>query len=124
MIAIVDDDESVREGLASLMKAHGLAAEAFTSPEVFLSSGRCGVAACLIADFRMPGMTGIELYEHMVASGRPIPTILVTAYSNDRVQKHALDAGVLCYLTKPLKEEELLHWVRRALEGPYSEEDG
>jgi len=124
MVAIVDDDESVREGLASLMKAHGLAAEAFASPEVFLRSGRSGAAACLITDFRMPGMTGIELYQQLVASGRSIPTILVTGYSNDKLRSCAANAGVLCYLTKPLNEEELLQWVRRAVGEPHAQEDG
>ena len=125
MISIVDDDESVREATRGLMNALGFTAEAFASAEDFLKSERVQGTSCLIADMQMPKMTGLELHARLVASGRPIPTILITAYPDERSRGRALDAGIICYLTKPFSEEALLGCLRYALEpdgpsGPHS----
>ena len=80
-----------------------------------LNSNRPPYAACLIADVQMPGMTGPELYERLVASGERIPTILITAYPNETVRLRALNAGVHCFLTKPFSEEDLLECLGGAL---------
>jgi FixJ family two-component response regulator len=118
VISIVDDDESVREALTGLMRSLGYSATAFPSGESFLGSRRLSGTACLIADVQMPGMTGLELHRRLVASGKPIPTILITAYGDDWVRAKALNAGVVCYLTKPFDESELLACIHSALGGP------
>jgi FixJ family two-component response regulator len=114
-ISIVDDDESVREGLVGLIQSHGYAAEAFESGASFLGSERLGRTDCLITDMHMPGMTGLELVSRLAASGASAPTILITARHDLGVRQRALDAGVLCYLAKPFKENDLLECIRSAL---------
>jgi FixJ family two-component response regulator len=116
VIAVVDDDQSVREALTGLMKSLGYRAVAFESATDFLNSNRRHGAACLIADVQMPGMTGPELHDRLVASGKPIPTILITAYPDEAVRARALRAGVKCYLTKPFNEDDLLECLRSALD--------
>jgi FixJ family two-component response regulator len=113
-ISIVDDDESVREAMVGLMQSHGYAAEAFDSGASFLNSDRRHRTDCLIADVQMPGMTGLELGARLAASGHSIPTILITARPDDRVRAQALQAGVLCYLIKPFKEDDLLRCIHAA----------
>ena len=115
VIAVVDDDESVREAVAGLIKSLGHVAVAFERAEDFLNSNR-GSVAILIADVQMPGMTGPELYSRMVASGQEIPTILITAYPDQVVRARALQNGVKCYLTKPFREEDLLDCIQSALD--------
>jgi FixJ family two-component response regulator len=129
LISIVDDDESVREATRGLMSALGFTAEAFASGEDFLQSGRVQGTSCLIVDMQMPGMTGLELHARLVASGRAIPTILITAYPDNRGRARALDAGITYYLTKPFSEDALLACIRSALDpgkvhGPHSDGAG
>ena len=116
MISIVDDNESVREAMTGLMRSVGFSAQAFQSAEGFLRSSRLDRTACLVTDMQMPGMTGLELHRRLVASGKPIPTILITAYPDESVRARAKEAGVICYLTKPFNEDDLLSCIRRALE--------
>jgi FixJ family two-component response regulator len=115
LISIVDDDEAFREAMTSLMKSLGFEVEAFSSAEDFLASSRLENTSCLIADVHMPGMTGIELQQHLVASGRTIPVILITAYPDDNVRARAVAAGVICYLSKTFDDDALLGFVRSAL---------
>jgi FixJ family two-component response regulator len=115
-ISIVDDDESVREGLVNLMQSHGYIAEAFESGAGFLASDRRHHTDCLIADMHMPRMTGLELVERLAKPGPPIPTIMITARRDEAVRARALEAGVLCYLPKPFAEEDLLRCISAALD--------
>ena len=115
LISIVDDDESFREAMTSLMKSLGFEVEAFSSAEAFLGSPCLGSTSCLIADVHMPTMTGIDLHQQLVASGRTIPVILITAYPDDNVRARALAAGVICYLSKTFDDAALLGFVRSAL---------
>ena len=115
LISIVDDDESVREAMQALMKSLGFAAEVFASAEEFLASDSRNRAACLITDMQMPGLTGLGLHDRLAASGRPVPTIVITAYPDDRVRARALQAGVVCYLVKPFNESDLLACIRSVL---------
>ena len=124
MIAVVDDDASVRETIVSLMRALGFIAEAFPCAEDFLKSDGVQRTSCLIVDFRMPGMSGLELYRRLVASGKPIPTVLITAHSDDGVRARALEAGIICYLTKPFREEDLLGCIHSALDHGKAEGSG
>jgi FixJ family two-component response regulator len=115
MISIVDDDEPMREAVKGLMKSLGYRAEATASAEEFLRSPHMRCTSCLIADVQMPGMTGLELYRRLSTSGKPIPTILITAYPDDGVRERALAAGVIGYLSKPFDENDLLTCIRSAL---------
>ena len=115
VIAIVDDDESVRETTKGLMRSMGFSAEAFGSAGDFLDSAHLSRTDCLVADVNMPGMSGLDLHERLAAAGKVIPTILITAYPNERVRARALNAGVLCYLAKPFAEGDLLGCLRTAL---------
>jgi FixJ family two-component response regulator len=116
MISIVDDDESMRNAAASLMRSAGYAPRAFPSAEEFLNSEHVHDTACLIADIQMPGMTGLELHREIVQSGNPIPTVLITAFPDEQTRERALAAGVVGYLTKPFADNELLVCIQSALE--------
>jgi FixJ family two-component response regulator len=115
VISIVDDDESVREGLTDLVRSMGFIAEAFQRAEEFLKSPRLRRTSCLIADVQMPGMTGIELYDVLINADNMIPTILITAFPNDRDRTLALHSGVTCYLVKPFNDDDLHECIRSAL---------
>jgi len=112
LISVVDDDESVREATKGLMQSLGYTAAAFPSAEDFLEMTR---TACLIADVNMPGMSGLDLHRRLSASGKPFPTILITAYPDERVREGAINAGVICYLSKPFDEGDLLSCISTAL---------
>jgi FixJ family two-component response regulator len=116
MIAIVDDDELMRSALQGLLKAVGLPAQVFASAEEFLSSGLLRQTACLIADIRMPGMSGLELQAKLNAERCCIPTIFITAHGDSKMRMQALRAGAAEFLTKPFDDEVLLENVRAAME--------
>jgi FixJ family two-component response regulator len=115
IVAIVDDDESVRSALSGLMKAVGLPTEAFSSAEDFLKSGRHRDTACLIADIRMPGMSGLELQARLNAEHCRIPTIFITAHGDTNMRLQALRQGAVEFLAKPFNDDALLEHVRAAL---------
>lgn len=115
LISIVDDDDSVREAATGLMRSLGYAAVAFPSAEDFLQSQQLRRTACLIADINMPGMSGLDLYRQIAVSDRPIPTILITAYPDDTTRERALNDGVICYLSKPFDEDDLLSCLNSVL---------
>ena len=114
-ISVVDDDQSFRDSMRRLLKSLDYAVAVFPSAADFLASPKLAVTACLVADVQMPAMTGVELYEHLIETGHPIPTILVTAYPNDGVRERMLTLGVECYLPKPLVEAELIGYLRSAV---------
>ena len=99
-----------------LMKASGFPARSFASAEEFLNSGQVHQTACLIADIRMPGMSGLELQAKLNAARPRIPTIFITVDGDENTRRQALSAGGLELLTKPFDEEALLECVRAALE--------
>ncbi len=110
-IAVVEDDDSVREATVGLLRSNGFIAKGFPSADEFLSSNRILITSCLIADVQMPKMSGLALYGGLVALGTPIPTILITAYPDDAVRARALNAGVTAYLVKPFSEKQLLDCI-------------
>ena len=114
-VAIVDDDESVRDTTKDLLDSAGLSAATYDSAERFLQSQDVRAIRCLVADMRMPGMTGLELHGHLAAAGTPIPTILITAYPDEQVRSRALSMGVICFLAKPFSPEDLLSCIETAL---------
>ena len=115
VISIIDDDASVREGMVDLLNSMGFIAEAFEDAIEFLNSSRLQCTSCMIADVQMPGMTGLELCDHLVLAGNVIPAILITAFPNARDKARAQRAGVHGYLAKPFNEDELLACIHKSL---------
>jgi len=107
-IAVVEDDQSVRDATVGLLRSHGFIAKGFASADEFLNSNRIRITSCLVADMRMPEMSGLALFGRLVALGAPIPTILITAFPEEAIRSRAFAAGVTAYLTKPFSEQELL----------------
>jgi FixJ family two-component response regulator len=116
LVAIVDDDELMRSAVQGLLKSAGMPAQVFSSAEEFLKSGTHRETACLIADIRMPGMSGLELQAQLNAERCRIPTIFITAHGDARMRMQALRAGASEFLSKPFDDEVLLQNVRAALE--------
>jgi len=123
LVANVDDDKSIRDTTKDLLESAGLAAVTFASATLLLKSRRMRSISCLIADMRMPQMTGLELHQHLVGSNHAIPTILMTAYPDERVRAQAIKNNVVCYLAKPFAADELLACVRCAIERGRSDTD-
>jgi FixJ family two-component response regulator len=115
-VAIVDDDESIRAALQGFMKEAGLPAQSFASAEDFLASGDLNQVGCLVADIRMPGMSGLELQARLNAERHRIPTVFITAHGDESMKMQALRAGAVEFLAKPFNEDVLLDCVRAAME--------
>jgi FixJ family two-component response regulator len=116
IVAVVDDDESVRESLAGLAESVGYETALFASAEEFLQPvNRDDSWACLILDVRLPGMSGVELYRRLVRSPRSIPTIFITAHADPEMDKYLSKPGVIAVLYKPFQPEVLLQAVRKAI---------
>jgi FixJ family two-component response regulator len=115
MVAIVDDDDLMRSALEGLLKAVGLTAKAFASAEEFLEFGEPKQTACLIADIRMPGMSGLELQAKLNADAYRIPIVFITAHGDEKMRMQAMRAGAVEFLAKPFDDEALLDSVRAAL---------
>jgi FixJ family two-component response regulator len=116
MVAIVDDDELMRSALQGMLKSVGLPSQVFASAEEFLNSGQRQQTGCLIADIRMPGMSGLEMQAQLNAEHCRIPTIFITAHGDTKMRMQALRAGAVEFLAKPFDDEFLLESVRGALE--------
>jgi FixJ family two-component response regulator len=114
MISIVDDDESVRESTKALVRSLGYSARTFSSAEEFLDSNP-DETNCLILDIQMKGLSGVELLERLIAEGRRKPVIFVTAFPDERVRNHVLDAGAVGFLRKPVSDEKLTRCLDTAL---------
>ena len=116
LVAIVDDDESVRSGLQDLVESAGLSALSFGSAEQFLDSEARNKAACLITDIRMPGMSGLELQAKLKAERCRVPVIFITAHGDAEMRTLAMGDGAVEFLTKPFNDAVLLEVVHAALE--------
>jgi FixJ family two-component response regulator len=116
LISVVEDDQPFRESMRKLLTSLGYTVEAFPSAADFLASPLLSATACLVSDVQMPGMTGLELHRRLLDAGYAIPTILVTAYPDETVRRHALNNGVVCYLRKPVDDDHLERCLRSALE--------
>jgi FixJ family two-component response regulator len=112
VIAIVDDEELVRTSLQRLLKMAGYAVAAFTSAEEFLKSGRLQDVRCLIADIRMPGMSGVDLQSQLNAEDHQIPIIFITAHGDEKMRIRAMRDGAVAFLAKPFDNTVLLDRVR------------
>jgi len=115
LMAIVDDDDALRNSLDNLLRAVGFRVQGFASAEAFLQAQHAPETACLILDVRLPGMHGLELQRQLVAAHWGIPIIFVTAYADDDAHERALAAGAVAFLYKPCREEDLLQAIEAAL---------
>jgi FixJ family two-component response regulator len=115
LIAIVDDDDALRNSLDNLLRSAGFRAHGFASAEAFLRSDQARETACLILDVRMPGMNGLELQRQMVAANWQLPIIFITSHTDDEARARALAAGAVAFLYKPCREDDLLHAIDVAL---------
>jgi len=115
LISVVDDDQSVVEGIVSLMESVGYAATGFVSAEDFLTSPPSRRTACLILDVRMPGMGGFELQRRLAAENDRTPIIFITAHGDHDISAEALRRGAVAFLRKPFSQESLLDAVRSVL---------
>ena len=116
LVAIVDDDDSMRSALQGLLQSAEFPSQSFASAEEFLQSGQQHQIACLIADIRMPGMSGLELQAQLNAERCRIPIIFITAHGDEKMRMQALRAGAVEFMAKPFDDGALLDSVRAALE--------
>ena len=115
--AIVDDDASIQRALRRLLYTAGWQAVTFSSAEAFLQAGMQASPDCLVLDVWLPGMTGVELLEHLVATGSAPPAVIITGRDDLQMRMRAMQAGAVAYLRKPLDGQELLRALREALDG-------
>jgi len=115
MISIVDDDKSVREATKTLVRSLGYGALTFSSAEEFLNSDCVEGTCCLITDVQMSGLSGVDLQKRLIAQGRRLPIIFITAFPDDGMQRRVLDAGAIGFLSKPFSDESLIQCLDMAL---------
>ena len=115
LIAVVDDDEAIRDAIQSLLRAVGLRAAVVASAEDFLQADQRQATACLIVDVRMPRMSGLELQRQLATANCPTPIIFITALGDGETRARALRAGAVAFLDKPFREEVLLKAIDAAL---------
>ena len=115
LMALVDDDDALRNSLDNLLRSVGFRVQGFASAEAFLQAQHAPETACLLLDVRLPGMNGLELQRQLVAAHWAMPIIFVTAYADDDARTRALAAGAVAFLYKPCREEDLLHAIEAAL---------
>jgi FixJ family two-component response regulator len=115
LIAIVDDEEPVRDATKSLVRSLGYHASTFGSADDFLKSEQVHDTSCLITDVQMPGLSDIDLQDRLIARGYCIPIIFMTGYPDDNVRARAMKAGAVCFLNKPFSEDHFIGCIEKAL---------
>jgi FixJ family two-component response regulator len=115
MVYIVDDDESMREALSSLLRSVGLQVLVFASAQDFLAHPLASVPSCLVLDVRLPGLSGLDLQRDLAASGRVIPIIFITGHGDIPMSVRAMKAGANEFLSKPFREQDLLDAIAQAI---------
>src|SRR5215211_2253631 len=116
IVFVIDDDESIREALKSLIRSVGLSVETFASAHEFLQSRRPDIPACLILDVRMPGISGLDLQRDLSEANIHIPIIFITGHGDIPMSVRAMKAGAVEFLTKPFRDQDLLDAIQQALE--------
>lgn len=114
-ISIIDDDDSVRQALGSLVRSLGFAASLFGSAEQFIAAGAIAFSAVVVTDVQMPGMTGVDLQDHLRRAGHTVPMIFVTAFPEEALRKRAFAAGACCFLGKPFDGDIMIRCIESAL---------
>ena len=116
VVFVVDDDASMRESLKNLTRSVGLRVEAFASAQEFLRAKRSDEPGCLVLDVRMPGLSGLDLQKRMAETGTDLPIIFLTGHGDIPMSVRAMKAGAVEFLTKPVREQDLLDAIQQALE--------
>jgi FixJ family two-component response regulator len=116
MVFVIDDDESIREALHSLIRSVGLSVATFASAHEFLQNKRPDVPACLILDVRMPGLSGLDLQRELTEANIHIPIIFITGHGDIPMSVRAMKAGAVEFLTKPFRDQDLLDAIQQALD--------
>ncbi len=116
VVAVVDDDPSVREGLSSLIRSAGLQVETFASAQEFLARAGAEAPSCLVLDLQLPGLSGLDLQKRMAEVGLEIPIVFLTGHGNIPASVQAMKAGAVEFLTKPFDEQDLLQAIQEAIE--------
>jgi len=116
-IAVVDDEEAIRDALSDLFLVMGYSCQTFDRAEAFLAAHTPNRFDCLITDIRMPGMSGLELLERLRAAGSTMPVIVVTSFDDPLIRSRAIESGAHAYLTKPVSDDVLLQSLKTALPG-------
>src|SRR6476646_3313158 len=114
-IAIVDDDEALREAMECFVQSLGYNVSTFGSAEEFLNSEQISRTSCLITDLHMPGLTGLDLQDRLIAEGYRFPVIFLTGYPDENVRARALKSGAVAFLSKPFNQDQLLGYLDKAL---------
>jgi FixJ family two-component response regulator len=114
-IAIIDDDDNVRSSLDSLLRSYGYSVHLYDSAETFLTSGMVVSMDCIVSDIQMPGVNGLQMYQHLLAHGHAIPVIFITASADDAPRLAASKLGACCYLSKPFDGQSLINCLDIAL---------
>jgi two-component system, LuxR family, response regulator FixJ len=117
VIAVVDDEEAIRDALSDLLLVMGYSCQTFDRAEAFLAAHTPDRFDCLITDIRMPGMSGLELLERLRAAGSSMPVIVVTSFDDPLIRSRAIESGAHAYLTKPVSDDVLLQSLKTALPG-------
>jgi FixJ family two-component response regulator len=116
IISIVEDDPLVRDGIESLVRALGYKPRTFASAEDYLDSDCVWASSCLISDLQMPGMSGVELQDHLIATGNPTPIIFITAFFDEKTRTRVLEAGGVAFLKKPFDHDILAECLEEVLQ--------
>ncbi len=116
IIAIVDDDPSVRKGLERLIRSLGWQAETFASAQEFLDRARMETLSCLVLDLQLPGLSGLELQKRITEAGGGTPIVFLTGHGDIPASVKAMKAGAVEFLTKPVEEKDLLNAIQEAIE--------
>tara|TARA_R110000824_G_scaffold204839_3_gene389588 strand:- start:30 stop:434 length:405 start_codon:yes stop_codon:yes gene_type:complete len=122
IIAIVDDDDAMREALSDLLQVLSLSCRTFASAEAFLGEYAPARFGCLITDLRMPGISGLELQRKLTAMGARLPVIVVTSCTDSHARTHAMENGAFAFLIKPVRDQDLIRHVKAALGQSISDE--
>jgi FixJ family two-component response regulator len=115
VVAVIDDDESVRETLQRLLETVALKVEAFGSADAFLKASQCHTPNCIVLDIRMPGTSGLDLQDELASANNHTPIVFITGYGDIPMSVRAMKAGAVEFLVKPFREQELLDAVRRGI---------
>jgi FixJ family two-component response regulator len=115
VIAVIDDDASVRRALQRLLQAAGFTVETFATAREFLNTDYGGQTSCLVLDVHLPGMSGFQLQEYLAAAGVPIPIVFMTAYDDESTRERVNRAGAVDYLRKPFDQGTMIGAISRAI---------
>jgi two-component system response regulator TtrR len=118
LVSVIDDDDAVRDSLRWMLEAHGMQVATFADAETFLQAPRNSIGGCVVADVRMPGMSGLVLQQRLAQRGDTLPMVLISGHADVPMAVEAMRAGAADFLEKPFTDEQLLRAVERALTLP------